>query len=131
VPARPVSGIVADSESYNYRPADAGQVAEEPMSNAAELTGGEMQMWSSGDAPPEVLEQFWENVVAYEETPAVTPLDVLREGGLELPPADQLLHDPEDAVHRRALDAAVDEGLKDAGQPWVARELRKLIVPAG
>ena len=39
-----------------------------------------------------------------------------------------LLHDPDDDAHRRALDAAVDEGLKDAEQPWVAEELRKLIV---
>ena len=42
-----------------------------------------------------------------------------------------LLHDPDDDAHRRALDAAVDEGLKDAEQPWVAEELRKLIVTLG
>lgn len=38
-----------------------------------------------------------------------------------------LLHDPEDAVHRRGLDEALDEWLGDAERPGVAEELRKLI----
>ena len=57
---------------------------------AAEAAGGELHMLSTGDAPPEVLEQFWENVVTYEEADSAKPFDVLARGGLELPPADEL-----------------------------------------
>ncbi len=37
-----------------------------------------------------------------------------------------LLHDPEDAGHRRALDEALCEGLGDEGRPGLAAELQKL-----
>lgn len=83
----------------------------ELKARAAELTGGEMHSWSSGDAPPEVLEQFWENVVAYEETPGATPLDVLQEGGLELPPPDEI------------DDAALAKTLQDLVQAMALRNM--------
>lgn len=62
----------------------------ELQERAKELAGGEMFSWSSGEAPPEVLEQFWANVVAYEESPGHTPFDLLVEGGLDLPAPGEL-----------------------------------------
>lgn len=83
----------------------------ELKARAAELTGGEIHSWSSGDAPPEVLEQFWENVVAYEETPGAMPMDVLQKGGLELPPPDEL------------DDAALPGKLRDLVQAMALRNM--------
>ncbi|MCP4657867.1 MAG: hypothetical protein GY856_20865 [bacterium] len=37
-----------------------------------------------------------------------------------------LLHDPDDADHRRALDEALGEGLGDAERPQIAAHLREL-----
>ncbi len=34
---------------------------------AEELSGGEMTSWENQQAPPEILEQYWRNVVLYEE----------------------------------------------------------------
>ncbi len=61
---------------------------------ASELTGGQMVGSESGDAPSEVLEQFWENVVAFEKAPLVTMHEKLAEVDNEMP-ADTDLNDTE------------------------------------
>ncbi len=70
------------SEPKTKDPEDRIRELEE---RAADLTGGQMTSWASEDAPPEVLEKFWENVVAFEESGWVEPFDVLVQGGIELP----------------------------------------------
>jgi hypothetical protein len=71
-------------------PKDPEERIREAKERADDLAGGQMTAWSSGDAPPEVLAQFWENVVAYEEADGVRPFDVLTQGGLELPAVGEL-----------------------------------------
>jgi hypothetical protein len=45
---------------------------EELQRQANELTGGEMIAGEVAKASPEVREQFWEHVVAWEEAPWTT-----------------------------------------------------------
>jgi hypothetical protein len=52
---------------------------------AAELAGGQMDTWESEDCPPEVAEQFWQNVVAYESASWTTHFDQLVRAGMEIP----------------------------------------------
>jgi hypothetical protein len=52
---------------------------------AEELTGGKMVEGEMEDTPPEVAEQFWEQVVAYEKAPWTTNFKQLEEAGIELP----------------------------------------------
>jgi hypothetical protein len=49
---------------------------------AGEAAGGEMVAWESEDCPPEVAEQFWEHVLAYEEGPETTHAEQLRQAGV-------------------------------------------------
>ncbi len=55
-----------------------------------DLIDGEMTEPTNDALDPDVLEQYLENVVMIEESGWAVPADRLREGGLELPPADQL-----------------------------------------
>ena len=57
---------------------------------ANELVGGEMTTWESDDCPPEISEQFWKNVVAYESAPVTSSFQELQEASVDLPPAEQL-----------------------------------------
>src|SRR5262249_53552770 len=57
---------------------------------AEEAAGGKMVAWESEDCPPEIAEQFWEQVLAFEEGPETTHAEQLRQAGVELPPADGL-----------------------------------------
>lgn len=61
---------------------------------AQELTAGEMTAWESDECTPELAEQFWENVVAYEQAPWTTHFQRLEEAGMELP-APETLDDQE------------------------------------
>lgn len=61
---------------------------------ADELTGGEMTSWESEDCPDEISEEFWRNVVAYEQAPRTTHFKQLEEAGVALP-APETMDDPE------------------------------------
>ena len=62
------------------------------QNEANEITGGQMSSFSSDDAPSEVLEEFWENVVAFERAPLTTLHDKLAVAGIAMP-ADSELDD--------------------------------------
>lgn len=61
---------------------------------ASDLTDGKMTTSESGDAPSEVMEEFWKNVVAYERAPLVTMHQKLEKAEIEMP-ADTDLTDDE------------------------------------
>jgi len=54
------------------------------------VTGGEMAHWQGEDLPPEIAEQFYENVLAYESAEETTMFRKLTEAGVLLPPAEKL-----------------------------------------
>jgi hypothetical protein len=64
---------------------------------AKELTEGEMVSFEADDAPPGIVEQFWQRVVQYEEAPWTSQFEKLTEQGVEFPPPEELddraLHD--------------------------------------
>jgi hypothetical protein len=68
---------------------------------AEELVGGKMTTWESGDCPPDISEQFWQQVVDYEKAPWTSHFQQLVDAGVELP-------DPE-ALDDRALTAKLWE----------------------
>jgi hypothetical protein len=57
---------------------------------AEELAGGEMTAWESEDCPPNIAEQFWQHVLAYEQAPWTSTFQQLLDAGVELPPPDNL-----------------------------------------
>jgi hypothetical protein len=57
---------------------------------AEELAGGKMVEGEMEDTPPEVAEQFWEQVVAYEKAPWTTHFKQLEEAGIQLPAPETL-----------------------------------------
>ena len=57
---------------------------------AEDLAGGEFTSMDGDDCPPEVAEQFWQNIVDYERAPLTTHFDQLAGSGFELPPPDAL-----------------------------------------
>jgi hypothetical protein len=57
---------------------------------AEELTGGEMVVGEMEETSPEVAEQFWEQVVAYEKAPWTTTFKQLEESGMQLPAPETL-----------------------------------------
>jgi hypothetical protein len=57
---------------------------------AEELVGGKMVEGEMEDTPPEVAEQFWEQVVAYEKAPWTTNFKQLEESGVQLPAPETL-----------------------------------------
>ena len=65
---------------------------------ANELAGDQMSGFEADDAPSEILEEFWENVVAFERAPQVTTHKKLEKAGIEMP-ADTELSDEE--IHTR------------------------------
>jgi hypothetical protein len=76
-------------------PDDAPDIDQEIRINelreaAREAAGGEMTEWESPDAPPELAEQFWANVLAYESAPETCHFNQLEEAGIELPEPGQL-----------------------------------------
>lgn len=54
---------------------------------AKELTGGEMSFFEARDVPPEISEQFWQNVVASECSGWTSARKQLQQDGVTLPPA--------------------------------------------
>ncbi len=75
---------------------------------AKELVGGEMIAGEPDECPPDLAEQFWEHVVAYEKAPWTTHFQQLQEAGMELP-APEALDDREvtaklwELIHRLAF----------------------------
>src|SRR5437870_2934719 len=63
---------------------------EELKRKARELSNGEMIMHESEDIPADIAEQFWEQVVAFEEGPFTTHSKQLAQDGVELPPPNEL-----------------------------------------
>jgi len=57
---------------------------------AREAAGGEMIEGKTEDCPPELEESFYDSVVAYEEAPETTHLEMVKQTGLELPAPDTL-----------------------------------------
>jgi hypothetical protein len=57
---------------------------------AREAGGGEMTQWESPDCPPEIAEQFWSNVLAYETAEETCHFKRLEEAGVALPAPDTL-----------------------------------------
>jgi hypothetical protein len=61
------------------------------------VVGGEVIFGSANNCPPEILEQFLENVLAVETAPRTTHLELLARQGIYLQPPDELddasLHD--------------------------------------
>jgi hypothetical protein len=70
---------------------------------ARELTGGQMSEFEEEDAPPELIEQFWANVVEFERAPWTSEFELLSRDGVELP--DPL--EADDATVTERLWAAV------------------------
>lgn len=54
------------------------------------MTGGQMTSMDADDCPLDIKEQFWKNVVAYEQAEQTTLFDRLVEAGVSLPPADEM-----------------------------------------
>jgi hypothetical protein len=57
---------------------------------AQELVGGKMAEGELEECPPEITEQFWEQVVAYEKAPWTTHCKQLEESGMQLPAPETL-----------------------------------------
>lgn len=58
--------------------------------SAEELVGGELSFFESEDMSHELRGQFWERVVAYEESEWITSFELLVQGGMELPVPEEL-----------------------------------------
>jgi hypothetical protein len=58
--------------------------------SARELAGGEMTSWESKDSSQEITEQFWRNVIDYEQFEQTCHLKQLAERGIELPAPQEL-----------------------------------------
>jgi hypothetical protein len=54
------------------------------------LAGGPMVSGGTHDLPPEIEEQFWEQVLDFEQATPVSPFEMLVNGGATLTPPDQL-----------------------------------------
>lgn len=57
---------------------------------AAELSGGEMFSFEAAGVPPEILEEWWRRIVAFEQAETVAPFDLLVQSGVALPPPGEL-----------------------------------------
>lgn len=55
-----------------------------------ELVGGEMDAYENPDCPPDIAEQFWQHVAAYEKSPHTSHFQLLIDRGIALPPAEEL-----------------------------------------
>lgn len=60
---------------------------------AGEAAGAEMTYWESADTPPDIAEQFWGNVLAYESADETTHFKQLMRQGIEMPRPEDLNDD--------------------------------------
>jgi hypothetical protein len=63
---------------------------EELKRRAEELVGGEMKTGEIEPTPPEIEEEFWKQVVEYEEAPWTTHFKQLERAGVSMPAPDTL-----------------------------------------
>jgi len=63
---------------------------EELKRRAEELAGGEMKTGEIEPTPPEIEEEFWKQVVEYEEAPWTTHFKQLERAGVSMPAPDTL-----------------------------------------
>ena len=77
---------------------------------AAALSSGKLLTGTASNCPPEIEEQFWKNVLAFENAPEVVPFDELARVGHTLAPAEEL-----DDVALTAALWAVIRGLEELG----------------
>jgi len=66
---------------------------EELKRHAEELCGGQMDVGNLDDCPAEVEEEFWKQLVEYEEAPWTTNFQELENAGVSLPSPDSLNDD--------------------------------------
>lgn len=57
---------------------------------AEAFVSGELSVFESEDMPLGLREQFWEHVAAFEEAEWITSFELLEQGGMALPPPDEL-----------------------------------------
>lgn len=57
---------------------------------AREVSSGGMAEWESSDCPPDLAEQFWSNVLAYESAEQTCHFIQLEDRGIELPAPGKL-----------------------------------------
>jgi len=89
---------------------DINERIEKLKREAAALSSGKMITGTAPNCPPEIEEQFWKNVLAFENAPEVAPFDELVRSGLTLMPADEL-----DDVALTAAMSAMIGGLEELG----------------
>jgi hypothetical protein len=77
---------------------------------AAALSSSKMLTGTAPNCPPEIEEQFWKNVLQFENAPEVQPFDELVRAGLTPPPAEEL----DDVALTAALSAMI-RGLEQLG----------------
>lgn len=70
--------------------ADSQEYIQDLQRRAEELVGGELSFFESEEMSEELREQFWERVVAFEKTEWITSIDLLVQGGMELPVPEEL-----------------------------------------
>jgi hypothetical protein len=63
---------------------------EEMQEKLGRLAGGQLHMGFAPDCPEEIQESFLENVIAFEEQNERPLFDALVEGGVQLPPPNEL-----------------------------------------
>jgi hypothetical protein len=57
---------------------------------ARELTGGEMHAWEAENCPPDLADQFWNHVLAFEKAPRTCDFLKLLEMGVDLPEPEHI-----------------------------------------
>src|SRR5205085_6413992 len=57
---------------------------------AERLTAGQLTFDKSEDCPPEVEEQFWKNIVSFEQATLCQPSQVLFSSGISLPSPNEM-----------------------------------------
>jgi hypothetical protein len=63
---------------------------EKLKEQARALNGGEPHSGFAPDFPPALQEQFWKQVIAFDEGPEVLPFDVLTQSGVTMPASGEL-----------------------------------------
>ena len=78
------------SDDLNFDRIDQDIRINELREAAQEAAGGEMHVWENPDAPPEIAEQFWKNVLQYEQAEETTHFAQLERAGIKLPSPEEL-----------------------------------------
>lgn len=70
-----------------------------------ESTDGEMVEFTAEDCPPEIQEQFWQSVLAWEQAPDTSNFQQLADDGIELPAPSELSDELLPATLRKVIEA--------------------------